>query len=147
MSQCMLTTKTFSSGTLSRRFYDEPSSLFPRDGNMTDFPQRLRQVRTARKITQTRVDELLGVSPRVIPGERAPRQNLALLSKSPASSMSVSTNKPEGTQAAAMSTSTIQSLAPSQQRRQHARSGNHCCRHLFGRLPTTGRCRTHSCSG
>jgi len=39
--------------------------LFPPDWNMTDFPQRLRQLRTARKITQTRVAELLGVSPRV----------------------------------------------------------------------------------
>ena len=33
--------------------------------NMTDFHERLRQLRTARKLTQTRVAELLGVSPRV----------------------------------------------------------------------------------
>lgn len=39
--------------------------LFPLDWNMTDFHQRLRQLRTARKLTQTRVAELLGVSPRV----------------------------------------------------------------------------------
>jgi transcriptional regulator with XRE-family HTH domain len=32
---------------------------------MTDFHQRLRELRTARKLTQTRVAELLGVSPRV----------------------------------------------------------------------------------
>ncbi|MGJ5817719.1 helix-turn-helix domain-containing protein [Paludibaculum fermentans] len=38
---------------------------FPPDRNMADFHQRLRQLRTARKITQTRVAELLGVSPRV----------------------------------------------------------------------------------
>ena len=38
---------------------------FPPDWNMTDFHQRLRQLRTARKVTQTRVAELLGVSPRV----------------------------------------------------------------------------------
>jgi transcriptional regulator with XRE-family HTH domain len=38
---------------------------FPPDWNMTDFHQRLRRLRTARKITQTRVAELLGVSPRV----------------------------------------------------------------------------------
>ena len=38
---------------------------FPPDCDMTDFHQRLRQLRTARKITQTRVAELLGVSPRV----------------------------------------------------------------------------------
>jgi transcriptional regulator with XRE-family HTH domain len=37
---------------------------FPLDRNMTDFHQRLRRLRTARKITQTRVAELLGVSPR-----------------------------------------------------------------------------------
>ena len=42
-----------------------PVQLFPPDWNMTDFPQRLRQLRTARKITQTRVAELLAVSPRV----------------------------------------------------------------------------------
>jgi transcriptional regulator with XRE-family HTH domain len=39
--------------------------LFPPGWNMTDFHQRLRQLRTARKLTQTRVAELLGVSPRV----------------------------------------------------------------------------------
>ena len=39
--------------------------LFPLDWNMTDFHQRLRQLRKARKLTQTRVAELLGVSPRV----------------------------------------------------------------------------------
>lgn len=33
--------------------------------DMTDFHQRLRELRTARKLTQTRVAELLGVSPRV----------------------------------------------------------------------------------
>lgn len=38
---------------------------FPPDWNMTDFHQRLRRLRTARKITQTRVAQLLGVSPRV----------------------------------------------------------------------------------
>lgn len=38
---------------------------FPPDWNMTDFHQRLRRLRTARKITQTRVAELLGISPRV----------------------------------------------------------------------------------
>ncbi len=38
---------------------------FPPGWNMTDFHQRLRRLRTARKITQTRVAELLGVSPRV----------------------------------------------------------------------------------
>ena len=38
---------------------------FPLDWNMTDFHQRLRKLRTARKVTQTRVAELLGVSPRV----------------------------------------------------------------------------------
>ena len=38
---------------------------FPPDWNMTDFPQRLRQLRKARRLTQTRVAELLGVSPRV----------------------------------------------------------------------------------
>jgi transcriptional regulator with XRE-family HTH domain len=38
---------------------------FPPDWNMTDFHQRLRQLRTARKLTQTRVAELLSVSPRV----------------------------------------------------------------------------------
>jgi transcriptional regulator with XRE-family HTH domain len=38
---------------------------FPPDWDMTDFHQRLRQLRTARKLTQTRVAELLGVSPRV----------------------------------------------------------------------------------
>ena len=32
---------------------------------MTDFHQGLRKLRTARKLTQTRVAELLGVSPRV----------------------------------------------------------------------------------
>lgn len=39
--------------------------LFPLDWNMTDFHQRLRQLRKARELTQTRVAELLGVSPRV----------------------------------------------------------------------------------
>jgi transcriptional regulator with XRE-family HTH domain len=38
---------------------------FPPDWNMTDFHQRLRRLRTARKVTQTRVAELLNVSPRV----------------------------------------------------------------------------------
>ena len=38
---------------------------FPPHWNMTDFPQRLRRLRTARKLTQTRVAELLAVSPRV----------------------------------------------------------------------------------
>jgi len=33
--------------------------------NMTDFHERLRTLRTARKLTQARVAELLGVSPRV----------------------------------------------------------------------------------
>jgi transcriptional regulator with XRE-family HTH domain len=42
-----------------------PVQLFPLDRNMKDFPQRLRQLRMARKITQTRVAELLAVSPRV----------------------------------------------------------------------------------
>jgi transcriptional regulator with XRE-family HTH domain len=32
---------------------------------MTDFHQRLRQLRVARKLTQSRLAELLGVSPRV----------------------------------------------------------------------------------
>ena len=39
--------------------------VFPPDWNMTDFPQRLRRLRTACKLTQTRMAELLGVSPRV----------------------------------------------------------------------------------
>ena len=38
---------------------------FPPDWNMTDFHQRLRRLRLARKVTQTRVAELLGISPRV----------------------------------------------------------------------------------
>ena len=38
---------------------------FPPDWNMTDFHQRLRQLRMARKLTQTRVAQLLGVIPRV----------------------------------------------------------------------------------
>lgn len=38
---------------------------FPPDWNMTDFHQRLRRLRTARKVTQTRVAEMLSVSPRV----------------------------------------------------------------------------------
>ena len=38
---------------------------FPLDWDMTDFRQRLRQLRTARKLTQTLVAELFGVSPRV----------------------------------------------------------------------------------
>jgi transcriptional regulator with XRE-family HTH domain len=42
-----------------------PVQLFPLDCDMKDFPQRLRQLRMARKITQTRVTELLTVSPRV----------------------------------------------------------------------------------
>lgn len=42
-----------------------PVQLFPLDWNMKDFPQRLRHLRTARKITQTRAAELLAVSPRV----------------------------------------------------------------------------------
>ncbi|MBV9268882.1 MAG: helix-turn-helix transcriptional regulator [Acidobacteriaceae bacterium] len=39
--------------------------LFPRDWNITDFHQRLRQLRTKRKLTQTRMAELLAISPRV----------------------------------------------------------------------------------
>ena len=39
--------------------------FLPPDWNMTDFHQRLRQLRTARKLTQTRMAELLEVSPRV----------------------------------------------------------------------------------
>jgi transcriptional regulator with XRE-family HTH domain len=39
--------------------------FFPPDWKMTDFHQRLRQLRTARKLTQTRMAELLEVSPRV----------------------------------------------------------------------------------
>jgi transcriptional regulator with XRE-family HTH domain len=42
-----------------------PIHHFPPDWNMTDFHLRLRQLRTARKITQTRVAQLLGVRPRV----------------------------------------------------------------------------------
>jgi transcriptional regulator with XRE-family HTH domain len=38
---------------------------FPLGWDMTDFHQRLRELRTARQLTQTRVAELLGVSPRV----------------------------------------------------------------------------------
>jgi transcriptional regulator with XRE-family HTH domain len=38
---------------------------FPSGWNVTDFRQRLRQLRVARKVTQTRVAELLGISPRV----------------------------------------------------------------------------------
>jgi transcriptional regulator with XRE-family HTH domain len=38
---------------------------FTPDWNMTDFHQRLRRLRMARKVTQTRVAELLNVSPRV----------------------------------------------------------------------------------
>lgn len=33
--------------------------------NMTNFPERLKELRAARKLTQTRVAELLGISPRV----------------------------------------------------------------------------------
>jgi len=39
--------------------------VFPPGLHMTDFPPRLRQLRTARKLTQTRMAELLEVSPRV----------------------------------------------------------------------------------
>ena len=39
--------------------------LFPFDRHMTDFHQRLRRLRSARKLTQTRMAELLEVSPRV----------------------------------------------------------------------------------
>jgi transcriptional regulator with XRE-family HTH domain len=39
--------------------------LFPPDWNMADIHERLRQLRTARKLTQARVAELLGISPRV----------------------------------------------------------------------------------
>ena len=39
--------------------------VVPARWDMTDFHQRLRELRTARKLTQTRVAELLGVSPRV----------------------------------------------------------------------------------
>ncbi len=38
---------------------------FPPGWDITDFHQRLRHLRTARKLTQTRMSELLGVSPRV----------------------------------------------------------------------------------
>jgi transcriptional regulator with XRE-family HTH domain len=38
---------------------------FPPDWNMTDFHERLRRLRMARKVTQTRVAEMLAVSPRV----------------------------------------------------------------------------------
>ena len=38
---------------------------FPPDWDMTDFHQRLRGLCTARKLTQTRMAELLAVSPRV----------------------------------------------------------------------------------
>ena len=37
----------------------------PLDWNMTDFHERLKNLRVARKLTQTRVAELLGISPRV----------------------------------------------------------------------------------
>jgi len=37
---------------------------FRLDWNMTDFHQRLRQLRTARRVSRNRVAELLGVSPR-----------------------------------------------------------------------------------
>ena len=43
----------------------EPVQLFPPAWTMKDFPQRLRKLRMERKITQTRVAELLAVSPRV----------------------------------------------------------------------------------
>ena len=39
--------------------------VFRPTGIMTDFHQRLRQFRVARKVTQTRLAELLGISPRV----------------------------------------------------------------------------------
>ena len=39
--------------------------LFPLAWNMTDFHPRLRQLRSVRKLTQTRMAELLEVSPRV----------------------------------------------------------------------------------
>ena len=39
--------------------------LFPPDWNMADIHERLRELRTARKLTQARVAELLGISPRV----------------------------------------------------------------------------------
>ena len=42
-----------------------PVRLFPLDWNISNFSQRLRELRMARKITQTRVAELLAVSPRV----------------------------------------------------------------------------------
>lgn len=42
-----------------------PVRLFRLDWNRKHFPQRLRQLRTACKITQARVAELLAVSPRV----------------------------------------------------------------------------------
>jgi transcriptional regulator with XRE-family HTH domain len=42
-----------------------PDRLFPLDWHMTDFHQRLRRLRNARKLTQTRMAELLEVSPRV----------------------------------------------------------------------------------
>lgn len=39
--------------------------LFPPDWTMTGFQQRLRQLRTKRKLTRTRMAELLAISPRV----------------------------------------------------------------------------------
>lgn len=48
---------------------------FPPDRNMTDFHQRLRQLRAARKLTQTRVAELLGVSPAFTPAGRTRRHS------------------------------------------------------------------------
>ena len=39
--------------------------LFPPGWNMADIHERLRELRTARKLTQARVAELLGISPRV----------------------------------------------------------------------------------
>ena len=41
------------------------TQFFPSGWNMTDFHQRLRQLRVARKLTQTRMAELHDVSPRV----------------------------------------------------------------------------------
>ena len=43
---------------------------FPLHWNMTDFPQRLRQLRTARNLTQTRLAQPLEVSPAFIPAGR-----------------------------------------------------------------------------
>jgi transcriptional regulator with XRE-family HTH domain len=41
------------------------AALIPLDWSMENFPERLKELRAARKLTQTRLAELLGVSPRV----------------------------------------------------------------------------------